>query len=319
MPEVRESAGVKTLRGPAFFLVAIFSTVLFAGRVLAQDVTFTTAIPVAQGELVTRFQTLDAVSSQDSRNLKSFGFPLVFAYGIRSYLTLFAEPPLVWNFLRQSEGTERVTRYSSGFGDTLVFLRYTLISRDWLTGMFHLAPLAGFYVPTGSNDKGDSFGRLPAEMQTGSDAIAPYFGTALTMASLTYIYHWDAAYRVNSLGSRTRPGDSLQTDMALQFRLLPWTIPETGLPSFFYADLETNLLWSGRGHLEGHSVEASGGTTWFVDPGIIFTAPATQSGVVVEVPVAQDLHGTGRLGYDFRVAFYLQHYLNVGSLFTRNY
>ncbi|HLH78316.1 MAG TPA: hypothetical protein VKV28_16050 [Candidatus Binataceae bacterium] len=288
-------------------------------RARAQDVTFTTAIPVAQGEAVTRLQLGDGYSAGSShRELAGLDFPTVFAYGWRSKFTLFVTVPMSAYFLSDNTSAETATRSSSGFDDTLVFLRYTLFHFDWLTKTFRMAPFAGFYLPTGSDEKSDSLGRLTAKMQTGSGAVDPYLGTALTTFDLDYEFHWDFAYRVNSLADNsTRPGDVLETDAAFQYRILPWRIPDFGLPNFFDLDLETNLIWSQRGYLDGRRAANSGGVLWFLDPGLIFVTPSLQTGAVVQLPAFQDLYGAGRLATQYRVFGYLQQYFNLGAIFSR--
>ena len=296
----------------------MLAPILGARRVWAQDVTFTTAIPVAQGEAVTRLQLGDSYSTGSSqRKLAGLDFPTVFAYGWRSKFTLFVTVPMSAYFLSQNTPGGNVARTSSGFDDTLVFLRYTLVHFDWLTKTFRLAPFAGFYLPTGSDEKSDSFGRLTGKMQTGSGAVDPYLGTALTTFDLDYEFHWDLTYRVNSLADNsTRPGDVVETDAAFQYRILPWHIPDLGLPNFFDLDLETNLIWSQRGYLDGRSAGNSGGVLWFLDPGLIFVTPSLQTGAVVQLPAVQDLYGSGRLNTQYRVFGYLQQYFNLSSIFS---
>jgi hypothetical protein len=285
----------------------------------AGPVTFVTALPGAQNELIARFQVSytngSGGSAEGNPELTKFSFPTVLGYGPISSLAVFLTVPAGANRLSKQTRQGPVTRSSSGFGDTLLFARYTLFHFDRLGRTFRLAPLVGFYFPTGSYTKSDHLGRLPDTLQTGSGSVGPYFGSALTWLNFDYEFDWDLTYRYNpAASSGFKLGDELRSDASFEFRVLPWLLPDTGVPDFLLGILETNLIRDAVNRESGRAALNSGGVTWYIDPGFYFSTPPWQAAAVVQLPVVEALNGSGRVTQSFRIFAFYQHSFGLPPL-----
>ena len=67
---------------------------------------------------------------------------------------------------------------------------------------------------------------------------------------------------------------------------------ETGLPGFFYGVLEGNLIYQGKNESNVVKDQNSGGTTFFLSPGVQYITRRWIVEAVVQLPVAQDLNGS---------------------------
>jgi len=292
------------------------------GTAISAPITFITALPVAQDQLVVRSYQEGKFGSTDSENSYYLLFPQTFAYGPTGSLALFATVGLVDNYLVQPEATHRVTRNSSGFGDSLFFARYTLIHIDWPPdpvepnggATLRFTPLAGAYLPTGRYNIADAYGRLPLSMQTGSGSVDPYWGAAAGYQTADYELDWDATYRYNTAASSGfRLGNEARTDLSFQYRVWPWRLP-AGVSDYLLLVMETNLIWDGISRIAGAPNLNTGGFTWFIDFGTYYATPQGTFGGVVQIPVVQSLNGVGQIPVHLRVQLYFERYFGLPSL-----
>jgi hypothetical protein len=81
-------------------------------------------------------------------------------------------------------------------------------------------------------------------------------------------------------------------DLSFQYRLWP---PElgAGVPAFLYGVIESNLIWVDKNTEAGVRDPNSGGTTWFLAPGIQYVTKRVILEAIVQIPVRQDLNGLG--------------------------
>ena len=80
------------------------------------------------------------------------------------------------------------------------------------------------------------------------------------------------------------------------------------MPGFLYGVLEANLLHQEKDEINGTNDPDSGGTSFFLSPGVQYVTRRWVVEAIVQVPVAQDLNGRAleddfivRAG--FRIAF----------------
>jgi len=283
-------------------VVAFF---LLGAAPAAAQITTNTALPVTEGQGLVRVQSkvIRATGSGPmDRELTAYGFPLVGAYGATQDLTVFGVLPILDKNLDatipQGPGQgERVERGPTGIGHARLFGRHTVWARNRPGQTQRLAPLAGIELPTGTDDETDELGRLPRPLQLGSGSWDPFAGLVFTWQTLQWQVDVSPVYQVNTEANDFEFGDEARLDVASKYRL--WTNERGGrVPGFFYANLETNLVWQGENEIRGQDDPNSGGTTWLVAPGLQYITQRVVIEAAVQLPAAQDVNGTG-LEQDF--------------------
>ncbi|RMH34128.1 MAG: transporter [Nitrospirae bacterium] len=264
-------------------------------RVEAGPITFNSALPVPQGVFIFRGQAILSRSTDDSstmdRDRKVLTIPAVFAYGVTRDFAVFGIVPYHEKRLELTTSSGRVRRGDSGVGDSTFLVRYTLLAIDRLGDTRRFAPFVGLKAPTGDDDQVDGLGRLPQPLQLGSGSWDPIAGTSFTWQ--TFDWEFDAAvqYRVNTEANNFEFGDQARADASFQYRLWPPTLG-SGVPTFFYGVIESNLVYAGKNTVEGVSDPNSGGITWLLAPGLQYVTRRVVLEAIVQIPVVQDLNGT---------------------------
>ncbi|RMH02817.1 MAG: transporter [Nitrospirae bacterium] len=275
----------------------VWDMVLMTGisRVDAGPITFNSALPVAQGEFIFRGQVVLSRSMNDpstlDRDRQVLTIPAVLAYGVTRDLAVFGIVPYHEKRLELTTASGRVRRGDSGFGDITFLTRYTLLAIDRLGDTRRFAPFVGLKMPTGDDNQVDSLGRLPQLLQLGSGSWDPIIGTSFTWQ--TFDWEFDAAvqYQVKTKANNFEFGDQARADASFQYRLWPPTLG-SGAPAFFYGVIESNLIYAGKNRVGGTIDPNSGGTTWFLAPGLQYVTRRLILEAIIQLPVLQDLNGT---------------------------
>jgi hypothetical protein len=149
---------------------------------------------VAQDQIIVRFNFQPSFSTRQQR---SFQFPESIGYGYTAKLGLFVN--LNQGFVSADSATPSGTMrpLNGGFGDIGFYARYTLYKVDKPNSTFRVTPLAGAFLPTGSN----SFlfqGKLQGKsLQTGSGTVDPYVGVAAGLNA--QLLRESAIFQISSL------------------------------------------------------------------------------------------------------------------------
>jgi len=256
--------------------------------------TFNTALPVAESEFVFREQFVYRKATADpspaDRELQVLGGVSVLGYGVSGDLAVFGVLPYLDKELDVATAGGRVTRDTSGFADARLFGRYTVFRDDAPGRTFRIAQFLGVEVPTGDDNDSDSLGRLPAPLQLGSGSWDPFGGIVLTYQTLDFQIDAQASYKLNTKANNIEFGDEVRLDASLQYRVWPREL-ESGLPGFFYAVLEGNFLYADNNEINGVNDPDSGGTSFFLSPGIQYVTKRWIVEGIVQLPVTQDLNG----------------------------
>ena len=289
-------------RIPALFcaLVAGFGV---AATAMAAPQTFNTALPVAQDEFVFREQFVYRKATDDpspaDRKLQVLGGVSVLGYGVTGEVAVFGVLPYLDKELDVTTPGGRVTRDTSGIADARLFGRYTAYKADASGRTFRIAPFLGVELPTGDDNDRDSLGRLPAPLQLGSGSWDGFGGIVLTYQTLHYQIDAQASYTLNTEANNVEFGDQARLDASLQYRVWPREL-DAGVPGFLYAVLEGNLLYADNNEINGTKDPDSGGTTFFLSPGIQYVTKRWIIEGIVQLPVSQNLNGAA-LEDDFTV------------------
>ena len=275
---------------------------------LASPATFVTALPVAQNQVLSRFNWNPTFSSQD---LTSFQFPFDLAYGLNARWTIFTTFNPVYNSIQTQTPSGQSNISSGGLGDTLVFARYTLFSRDTPKSTLRIAPVAGLYLPSGSNALSDSNGLLPAPMQTGSGSVAPYGGVAFGWNGPAYGLAADSTFLHNPItNTGISPGDQFRVDGQGELRLYPLTLPEIGLPRELWISIEENYYHNSLSHINGQVLPGSGGVSFYQDAVLEFATLHYEIGAGIQLPVVQDLNSSSDVREKRQLLFFTEYYFS---------
>ncbi len=286
---------------PLRLALALIGSISWASAAQAAPITFNTALPVAKGEFIFREQYVVDESGDDpsgaDRGRRSNAFVSVLGYGVSPKLAVFGVLPYLDNELEVTTGGQRVTRRANGFGDLSVFGRYTVVQRDQPGRTFRLAPFFGVKAPTGEDDETDALGRLPPDVQVGSGSWDAFTGLVATYQTLRYQVDSQLSFRANNEANDFEAGDVIALDASLQYRLRPRRLT-SGVPAFLYGVIEANLVRQDENRIAGRSDPNSGGTTFFLTPGVQYVTKRWIFEAGVQIPVSQALNGTA-LEHDF--------------------
>jgi len=271
--------------------------------------TFNTALPVAKGEFIFRQQVVLDQSGDDpsgaDRDRTAWALVSVLGYGVTPELALFGVVPYVHKNLKVTDGGGRRKRSASGLGDISLFGRYTVFRRDRPGRTLRIAPFAGLKLPTGEDDESDGFGRLPPSVQPGSGSWDAFGGVVVTYQTLAFQIDAQASYRANTEANDFEFGDVARLDGSLQYRLWPRELG-SGVPGFLYGVLEFNLIHLDKNQDGGSDDPNSGGLSLFVLPGLQYVTKRWIIEAGLQIPVLQDLNGTGlEKDYILRAGFRL--------------
>lgn len=270
------------------FLTLAFSIpILSVAPVLAAPITFNTALPVSEDEVLVAGQLLyreteDAAGQEQS----TAALVSVIGYGVTPELTLFGVVP----YSRHSLNTATGDRHASGLGDARAFARYTVYRNDFRGGTFRIAPFAGVKAPTGTSRARDARGVLPPPLQPGSGSWAAFGGLVGTWASVDYNLDAQIAYQANGRKGGARPGDLINADASLQYRLSPHPL-DGDAPGWLYAVIEVNFAQEGRMRLGSMADPNSGGSRLYLTPGLQYAAKRWIAEAAIQLPVTQNLNG----------------------------
>lgn len=262
----------------------------------AGPITFNSALPVSEGVGILRSQvkltrkTGDATSQDRALNVTAV--PLVLAYGYTAKLALFGLLPYVDKHMDITIGNKRIRRQTQGLGDGKFFARYTIYQVDKPGDTLRIAPFAGIKVPTGAHNNRDALGVLPRLLQSGSGSWDPFAGMTLTRQTLDWEFDAAVNYQLNTKASDFEFGDIARFDASFQYRVLPQSLDDMGVPAFVYAVLESNLIWNGKDKLANTTNINSGRTTWNLVPGLQYVTRRYVLEIAIQLPVVQRLNGT---------------------------
>lgn len=276
----------------AFVVLSFISTT----NALSAPINSNVALPVRQGGFVFRSQVKWLRATDDptslNREVNVVAVPNVLVYGATPDLALFAIFPYIF---RQVEFTDtaseqRINKNENGIGDLTLLARYTIYARDYPSGTFRIAPLAGIKIPTGDDD---------LEPIT-TDSIDLQFGgvSTITWDIGRHEIDADVIYRINTEAKSFESGDDLTYDLAYEFRVYPWTLPDVGAPDFIYLVAEANGIYSQKGKLGSETIDDSGGHILFLSPGLQFATRRYILEASIQLPAVQELNGN-QLETDF--------------------
>lgn len=289
---------------PGIFACSIVIGLMFwhTSLAVAAPGTFVTALPVAQNQVILRFNVQPLFGSS---GYSSIQVPINIGYGISPKLAFFVNVNQGILSLDNSPST-------GGVGDALVYVRETLFKVDKPRSTFRIAPLAGFSLPTGSNQQSADGNLLPGELQSGSGTIDPYVGMTSGYNTPLFGAALDATWRYNPVASSGySPGSQFRADGQAEVRLAPVHLPKEGLPNLLVLSLEANYAQTASSHQDGAFTGPSRSKTFSQDALLEFATLRWEVAGGVQMPELQDFASPSPVKE--RVGFYtfFEYYLSV--------
>ncbi len=273
--------------------IALISVIITVPA-FAAPITLDTALPVAKGESLLRIQSIYMRSTRDptsmDRSLSVWAFPFVVGYGVTEKLALFGIFPILDKKIDVTTPAGRISRGDSGLGDSTFIARYTVWNQDRPGETMRIAPFIALKTPTGEDAKEDAFGHLPQPLQLGSGSWDPTAGIVGTWQTLNRQIDASASYAFKTEANNFRFGDVARLDVSYQHRLWPRELGE-GVPGFVYGVLESNFIWEDKSRVGDVRDNDSGGTTWYLTPGIEYVTKRLVVEAAVQMPAIQELNG----------------------------
>lgn len=264
------------MRAACLGLLALATASSAAGQGINTDA----ALPVAEGEGIWRSQLRFHEATDDpspaDREVQALVAPQTLVLGITPRLTAFATLPVVAH--RRIESVSGNTRTDPAVGDVTLLGRYTLWWDDYAPlSTRRTAILAGVKFPTGA----DRFG---------TETFDPLLGGVASWAFDRHEIDLDALYTVSTRRNGFRQGHRVRYDLAYRYRLWPRRFGKRLMQ--LNGLLELNGLWGDADRQDGQRVVDSGGHVLFLAPGLQLAAKRWILEASVQVPIAQDLHGS---------------------------
>ncbi len=250
------------------FLVTVSLALFGSGVVWAHNPVFSPGPHVLFKEGV---EIHVEVGREKAEQKKQSGLSLELTYGVTGNWSAGIALP----YVIVDTGTEK----SNGSGETRLFSKYRFWRKDSL----------------GIQESSAIF--LNVMLDNGDDKVTPPLSSGTTDALLGFTYGYESLtwyrwttirYRRNGENSDgLRRGDKWLVDFALGYRP---TFPVYLKPDTVWI-LELNGEQGQRAELNGLATANTGGTEWFLSPGIFWTQRNFAIKAGVQLPVASDLKG----------------------------
>ncbi len=223
--------------------------------------------------------------SQGENRLTVWQAPLLALYSPRRDLNVAMSLPYVSKELTREDGRRRG---AEGLGDASLFALYRFFRQDRPQGTIEATVLGGLKLPTGASERSDAQGRLPPALQPGTGSVDGLVGLSLGSISRRWGLYLGTLGKVNTEADAFKAGDTISYNLAVQYQLFPdWPTPEL---SQLNLSLELVGITATRDTVQGASVPESGGTEFFLAPGLqYFLGPQWVIETAVEIPISRGL------------------------------
>jgi len=238
------------------------------GSAFAAPITFNTALPVSEEEVILREQIIYTKLSGPNADVNSLTAVTVGGYGITSKWSVFGVLPVT----HIDANIDGVSSDSFGLGDATLFSRYEIYRKDGRGSTTRLAPLIGVRVPTGKT----------GETSDGSTDI--FGGLIATIATTQYNLGGQVVYTENGEANDFEAGNTLAFDASLQYRI--WnSAPDANSPSFLFGVIEGNITRQGNSSFDGFETLNTDGTQFSISPGLQYVTQRWIADLAVTIPI----------------------------------
>jgi len=247
----------------ARFLFTLIAFTLSEG-LSAIPVNANVALPITEGHTVYRIQ-YKTTKNENEKVTETYIF--AFAHGLSGKTVLIGAIPA------------KISKTFTGAGDLALFLKHTVYQIDGPLYTSRLALVGGIKFPTGK----DKFTSESTDWRV---------GVVYTMQDDSHEIDISTLYSINTEAEGIEQGDTFNHDLAYQFRLFPWNLPEEGIPTTINVVGELNGISIQKTEVDGMQQENTGGYKLFISPGLQIVGSQIIVEGIVQFPIIQDLNGT---------------------------
>jgi len=253
--------------------------IVLASTAIAAPITFNTALPVSDEEVIVRQQIHYIHASDDlgglSRDVKTWKSITAAGYGITDKFVVFGIVPII----SKDVNIGGVSNETSGLADIKIFGRYQIYQNDGPGTTTRIAPFFGVNLPTGKTGKT-------------SDGSTDFFGgLILTRASTNWNVDAQIKYTANGRHGGFARGNETALDASLQYRINGRN-DNVNTSGYLFTVLETSFVYTDENEIGSITDINSGGTTAFIAPGLQYATKRWIGEAAVKIPVLKDLNGT---------------------------
>jgi len=245
------------------------------------QITTNTALQIAEGQTVVRFQGRYLNLETRDAELDLWVTPLVTAYGISSDFTVFGLIPFQFRDL----DTPALDESTSGVGDLRLFARHYIYSKNRTGNMIRFAALGGLEMPTGETDKTADGNLLPRPLQPGMGSWNPFAGFVFTRHTLAWHFDASTIYTRNTENDNFKMGDELLVSVSNTYRVIPWEMKMT--KGFFFALFENNIRWNGNNQINDNTIQGTNNFSWSILAGMQYIRKKLTIEAGVELPLVE--------------------------------
>lgn len=218
-----------------------------------------------------------------SREMRTYAYRTVLAYGVRPDFTLMARQDVQ----SQKKTMSGTSSEHTGLGDLMVMGKYKLFRRNTPEYTFGVAGTLGIEFPTGD----DSFSSKTWDLRPG---LYTSWRSGPWASDFNISYAWNGFSDTDDYG--VNPGNKLSLDWALAHQ---FSIGQEGRASFApVVELSYEKIEADR--LSGRRVTNTGESVFYVSPGAKLTISSFILESLVRIPVWQEQEGSQlERGVDF--------------------
>jgi len=248
-------------------------------QAFAAPITFNTALPVSDEEIIVR-QQIHYVHASDtiggiSRDVTVWKSITASGYGVTDKFAVFGVLPII----NKDVQIGAISSESSGLADMKIFGRYQIYRKDGPGTTTRIAPFFGAILPTGKTGKT-------------SDGSTDYFGgLILTRASTDWNVDGQIKYIANGEHGGFARGNETSFDASLQYRVNNHN-GNVNTSGYLFTVLEGSLIYAQENEIGGFADMNSGGWAAFIAPGVQYASKRWIGEAAIKIPIVKGLNGT---------------------------
>ncbi len=255
-------------------LSVLFSSVANAGGI-SVDAGLTPAL--ARWIIRTQFRHMQRINDPTSMNreMTTYAFPIVVAYGVRSNITLMARQIVLQKRMKMSGSQNE----DNGLGDLFLLAKYGVYRYNSPDYTFGIASTLGLKLPTGT----PSLSSKTYDLKFG---IYSSFRSGSWATDINISYFWNSVKSTSK--NNINFGNEISLDWALAHQI---SIGEKA--NFSIAPvIELSFKKISPSTLSGNTIPNSGESILFISPGIKSTFSSFIFEFLAQIPIYQNQNGS---------------------------
>ena len=231
---------------------------------VAAPITFNTALPIGQHEVIIGKQLTFSGVSGSGKGIDTVTAQTLAAYGLTAKWASLGATPVVYGNASSHSGAIDTFRQ----GDSIVFSRYEMFHFDGRGSTTRIAPLLGINLPTSH----------------GSEEASFFGGLVTTIANTDFNFGTQFLYTEQHRNQDREIGGTTAFDASIQYRVWPHEM-STETSGFLFAVLETNMTHQRRARSVESNEPNTTETQWSISPGMQYVTQRWILDLALTIPV----------------------------------